>query len=281
MKEISVNKIKSYIKEMFLQLNVIADPVIVGRLKEALNQSQSEQEAYALKALIENAAVAEKEKIPTCQDTGVAVVLLEIGQEILLVDGDLRNAIESGVQEAYQEGYFRMSVVADPLQRKNTGSNLPAMIHYEIVPGDQIKIQCLAKGGGSENCSALKMMSPSAGIQGIRDFVLETVEKSGPNGCPPFVVGIGIGGTFDFCALLAKKALFREFGNRHSDPLYKNLESELLSRINKLNIGPQGYGGACTALEVFVETMPCHIASMPVAVNMQCHASRHLTRVID
>lgn len=281
MNKISVNKIKAHVKEMFLQLNVIADPVIVETLKRALDQSQSEKETYALQVLIENATIAEKEKVPTCQDTGIAVVFLEIGQDVFLIDGDLKIAIEAGVREAYEEGYFRKSVVKDPLKRENTGTNLPAMIHVDIVPGSQIKIQCLAKGGGSENCSALKMMSPSAGIEGIKDFVLETVHNCGPNGCPPFIVGIGLGGSFDYCALLAKKALFRHFNDRHPDPVYAEMEIELFSKINETDIGPQGYGGQCTTLEVFVETLPCHIASMPVAVNMQCHASRHLTRMID
>ncbi len=281
MKEISADSIKAHVKEMFLQLNVRADPYVIEALQQALDQSVSEQESYALKMLIENASVAEKEKIPSCQDTGIAVVFLQIGQAVVLTGGDLKTAVESGVREAYEEGYFRKSVVSDPLLRENTGTNLPAMIHTDIVPGDRIKIQCLAKGGGSENCSTLRMLSPSAGIKGIKDFVLETIRNCGPNGCPPFIAGIGIGGSFDQCALLAKKALFREFGNRHPDPYYAEMETELLQKINKTGIGPQGYGGQCTVMEVFIETMPCHIASLPVAVNMQCHASRHLTRIID
>ena len=210
----------------------------------------------------------------------MACIFLEIGQDVHLIDGDLTEAVNEGVRRGYVNGYLRKSVVADPVRRGNTGDNTPAMIYTEIVPGEQVKITVGPKGFGSENMSAIRMFKPSAGLQGIKDFIIETVEKAGPNPCPPIVVGVGIGGTFDKVALLAKKALMRSLDERHTDPFYARLEEEMLEQINELGIGPQGFGGRTTAIAVNIETMPTHIAGMPCAVNINCHVTRHQTEVL-
>lgn len=227
-----------------------------------------------LDRIIENYEIAENECVPICQDTGVACVFLTIGQEVC-VDGNIADAVNEGVRQGYRDGYLRKSVVGDPLRRVNTGDNTPAMIYYDIVPGDRLEITVAPKGFGSENMSRIKMLKPSDGIEGVKEFVVSAVEEAGPNPCPPIVVGVGIGGTFDKCALLAKRALMRDIRERNPEPFYAELENELLERINALGIGPQGLGGRTTALAVNIETMPTHIAGLPVAVNINCHVTRH------
>ncbi len=230
--------------------------------------------------IIENYEIADSENVPICQDTGMACVFLEIGQDVHFVGGDLTDAINEGVRRGYTNGYLRKSVVKDPVLRGNTGDNTPAMIYTEIVPGDKVKITVGPKGFGSENMSMIRMFKPSHGIEGIKNFILEVVETAGPNPCPPMVVGVGIGGTFDKAALLAKKALMRPLNTSHPDKFYADLEVEMLDKINKLGIGPQGFGGKTTAIGLNIETMPTHIAGMPCAVNINCHATRHKTEVI-
>ncbi|MBE6961199.1 MAG: fumarate hydratase [Ruminococcaceae bacterium] len=236
--------------------------------------------ATVLDQIIENYRIADRENVPICQDTGMACVFLEIGQDVHLVGGDLSEAVHEGVRRGYVNGYLRKSVVSDPVRRGNTGDNTPAMLYTEVVPGDRVKITVGPKGFGSENMSAIRMFKPSAGLQGIRDFILETVENAGANPCPPVVVGVGIGGTFDKAALLAKKALMRPLDIRNSDPFYAELEVEMLDKINELGIGPQGFGGKTTAIAVNIETLPTHIAGMPCAININCHATRHQTEVL-
>ena len=232
-----------------------------------------------LERIIENFEVADRENLPICQDTGMACVFVKLGQEVHVV-GDLNEAIHEGVRQGYREGYLRKSVVRDPLDRVNTGDNTPAVITYDIVPGDKIEITLAPKGFGSENMSAIKMLRPSDGVEGVKEFVLQTVEAAGPNPCPPIVVGVGIGGTFDKAASLAKRALLRDADSSHPDAFYADLEKELLEKINALGIGPQGFGGKTTALAVNIETFPTHIAGLPVAVNINCHVTRHQTEVI-
>jgi len=233
-----------------------------------------------LDKIIENYGIADRDAVPICQDTGVACVFLEIGQDVHFVGGDLREAVDEGVRRGYTNGYLRKSVVCDPLQRVNTGDNTPAMLYTEIVPGDKVTVTLAPKGFGSENMSNLVMLKPSAGLQGVKDVILQTVEAAGPNACPPMVIGVGIGGTFDKSALLAKKALMRPLGSHHPDPFYAELETEMLEKINALGIGPQGFGGRTTALGLNIETMATHIAGMPVAVNINCHVTRHKTEVL-
>ena len=230
--------------------------------------------------LQQNLCVAKEKDLPICQDTGMACVFLEIGQDVHLTGGDLREAVDEGVRRGYTNGFLRKSVVRDPVRRGNTGDNTPAVLYTEIVPGEQVKITLAPKGFGSENMSAIRMFKPSAGLQGIKDFILETVEAAGPNPCPPIVVGVGIGGTFDKAALLAKKALMRPLDTRNPDPFYAGLEKEMLEKVNALGIGPQGFGGRTTAIGLNIETMPTHIAGMPCAININCHVTRHKTEVL-
>ena len=232
-----------------------------------------------LDQIIENYQIADANNVPVCQDTGMACVFVDVGQDVH-VEGSLEAAIHEGVKQGYAEGYLRKSVVRDPLDRVNTGDNTPAMIYYNLVPGDQIKITVAPKGFGSENMSQIKMLKPSDGLQGVKDFVLKVVEEAGPNPCPPIVVGVGIGGTFDKAAYLAKKALLRPVDSRHEEPFYADLEDELLEKVNQLGIGPQGFGGRTTALKVNIEKMPTHIAGLPIAVNINCHVTRHQSEVI-
>ena len=233
-----------------------------------------------LDKIIENYNIACNENVPICQDTGMACVFLEIGQDVHLVGGDLTDAVNEGVRRGYTKGYLRKSVVADPVRRGNTGDNTPAMLYTEIVPGENVKITVGPKGFGSENMSAIRMFKPSAGLQGIKDFILETVDAAGPNPCPPMVVGVGIGGTFDKAALLAKKALMRPVDSENADPFYADLEKEMLEKINQLGIGPQGFGGKTTAIGLNIETLPTHIAGMPCAININCHVTRHKSEVL-
>lgn len=244
-------------------------------LEKAYKEESSSRGRNIIQQIIENDRIAAKETIPLCQDTGLVVVFMEIGQDVHVTDGDVSSAINEGVRRAYQENFLRKSIVRDPLDRVNTGDNTPAMIHSEIIPGDKIHITIAPKGGGSENMSNLKMLPPSAGREGVIEFVVQTVKNAGANPCPPIIVGVGIGANFEGCALLAKKALVRTVGSSNPDPDYARLEIELLRKINELNIGPQGLGGKITALAVHIEKAPCHITGIPVAVNIQCHAARH------
>ena len=232
-----------------------------------------------LDQIIENYQIADQNNVPVCQDTGMACVFVDVGQEVH-IEGSLEEAIHEGVRQGYQDGYLRKSVVRDPIDRVNTGDNTPAMIYYNIVPGDQVKITVAPKGFGSENMSQIKMLKPSDGLAGVKDFVLKVVEEAGPNPCPPIVVGVGIGGTFDKAAFMAKKALLRPVDTRHENPFYADLEDELLEKVNALGIGPQGFGGKTTALKVNIEACPTHIAGLPVAVNINCHVTRHQSEVI-
>ncbi len=279
MREINVNKIKDIIKKLCIEANYYLPEDVFKRIEDAINEEESEVGKNILKTLKENAIIARNEKLPICQDTGLAVVFLEIGQDVHFVGGDLYDAINQGVKEGYDEGYLRKST-CHPFTRKNYGDNTPAIIHTKIVPGDKIKITVAPKGGGSENMSMVKMLKPADGIEGIKKFVIERVSEAGPNPCPPIIVGVGIGGNFERCAILAKEALLREIGSKNPDPELDKLENELLIEINKLGIGPQGLGGRITALAVFVKMEPCHIASLPVGINIQCHAARHKEVII-
>ena len=280
MREIEAAKITDTVKRLCIQANVILPEDVKNCIIKRKSEENWAPAREILDRIEENFELAAAENVPIRQDTGVACVFLEIGQEVHIAGGDITQAVNEGVRQGYAEGYLRKSVVRDPLDRVNTGDNTPAMIYYDIVPGDKIKITVAPKGFGSENMSQIKMLRPSDGIEGVKAFVLKAVEEAGPNPCPPIIVGVGIGGTFDKAALLAKKALLRETGTPSADPLYAKLEEELLEKINALGIGPQGFGGKTTALAVAVEHYPTHIAGLPVAVNINCHVARHKTEVI-
>ena len=280
MREIEAAKITDTVKRLCIQANVILPEDVKNCIIKRKSEENWAPAREILDRIEENFELAAAENVPICQDTGVACVFLEIGQEVHIAGGDITQAVNEGVRQGYAEGYLRKSVVRDPLDRVNTGDNTPAMIYYDIVPGDKIKITVVPKGFGSENMSQIKMLRPSDGTEGVKAFVLKAVEEAGPNPCPPIIVGVGIGGTFDKAALLAKKALLRETGTPSADPLYAKLEEELLEKINALGIGPQGFGGKTTALAVAVEHYPTHIAGLPVAVNINCHVARHKTEVI-
>mgnify|MGYP000969855199 CR=1 FL=1 len=265
---------------MCREANVYLGSEAANALKRALTLEESPAGKEALRQLIENMEIARREQLPLCQDTGFAVFFVEWGQEVHLAGGSLEEAINEGVRKGYREGCLRKSVVADPLNRVNTGDNTPAVIHTVLVPGDRVKITFAPKGGGSENMSRLAMLKPADGIEGVVDFVLHSVREAGPNPCPPIVVGVGIGGTFDQVAVIAKKALLRPLGQPHPDPFYAALEQKILQKVNDLGIGPQGFGGRITALAVHIETYAAHIASLPVAVNLNCHAARHVERIL-
>lgn len=279
MREISASKITEVIKRLCIEANCKLPSDMKACIEKSLNNETFPTAQGILTKIIENYNIAENEQKPICQDTGAACVFLEIGQEVH-INGNLTDAINEGVRQGYKEGFLRKSIVRDPLDRVNTGDNTPAMIYYDIVEGDKIDITLAPKGFGSENMSRIKMLKPSDGVEGVIDFVLETVELAGSNPCPPIVVGVGIGGTFDKCAYLAKKALLRTAESENPLPYYANLEHELLEKINALGIGPQGFGGKTTALAVNIETMPTHIAGLPVAVNINCHVTRHVREVI-
>ena len=252
---------------------VIGDDILVA-FDEGLKVEKSEVGRDILDQLKVNAKIARDEQVPYCQDTGFAVLFVEVGQD-LHVEGNLTNALNEGIRKAYTEGYLRKSILDDPIRRKNTGDNTPAVIHYDIVPGDKLKIHFGAKGGGSENMSRQAMLKPSEGIEGVKNFVVETVSLGGANACPPLVVGVGIGGTFEMSCILAKRAAMRAPQSKNSDPFYAELEEELAGRCNRLGIGPMGLGGLVTVLGVNIETYPCHLVALPVAVNINCHADRH------
>ncbi|WP_198006956.1 fumarate hydratase [Desulforamulus reducens] len=280
MRTIDCEVIISEVARLCQEANFKLEDDVVQSFKCSYETEVSQSGKEILNLLIENAAIAANESIPMCQDTGVAVVFLELGQDTHIINGNLYKAINEGVRKGYQEGYLRKSMVAHPLERVNTGDNTPAVIHTRIVPGDQVKITVAPKGGGSENMSALKMLKPAEGVEGVKNFILETVENAGPNPCPPLIVGVGIGGTMEKCALLAKEALLRSVGEPHPMPDIAELEQELLGKINNLGIGPSGLGGRTTALAVHIEIFGSHIASLPVAVNLNCHAARHKSVVI-
>lgn len=280
MREICVDIIEKAIKELFINANYYLCADIRKKLEEYRNIEVSQIGKEILDKIIENADMAAKNQVAICQDTGMSVVFLEVGQEVCFIGGDINEAINTGVRSAYKEGYLRKSVVGDPIRRKNTGDNTPAVIYYDIVPGDKVRIQIMPKGIGSENMSRIKMLKPSDGVEGITEFVLDTVVNAGSNACPPIIVGIGIGGTFEKAALLSKKALLRSIEEGNADTYYRELERLLLRKINDLGIGPQGMGGITTALSVNIETYATHIAGLPVAVNIACHASRHMEAVI-
>ncbi|WP_459910802.1 fumarate hydratase [Desulfotomaculum defluvii] len=253
---------------------------VVNSFKRSCAAEVSQSGKEILNMLVENAGIAASESIPMCQDTGVAVVFVELGQEVHIAKGNLYDAINEGVRKGYAEGYLRKSMVGHPLERVNTGDNTPAVIHTSIVPGDKIKLTVAPKGGGSENMSTLKMLKPAEGVEGVKKFILDTIQTAGPNPCPPLIIGVGIGGTMEKCAQLAKEALLRPVGKPHPLPDIAELEKDLLEKINKLGIGPSGLGGRTTALAVHIEIFACHIASLPVAVNINCHAARHKSVII-
>jgi fumarate hydratase subunit alpha len=266
-------------KDLFMGINCQLGIDCVNALLRAKEAEKSPLAKEIIEELLENARIAQKENIPMCQDTGFAVFFVELGWDVHL-GFDLYQAINEGVAQAYKEGFLRASIVKNPINRVNTGNSAPAVVHIELVPGDKIKISAMAKGGGSENMSKLYMLNPTDGIEGVKKTVLETVSLAGPNPCPPIIVGVGIGGTFDKACLLAKKSLLRDIGSTNPDPELAKLEDELLEKINKLGIGAGGYGGTVTCLDVFVDTYPCHIASLPLAINIQCNAQRHRSVVI-
>lgn len=280
MREINVSIITDVVEKLCIEANLHLPDDVRNALKTCRACEDSAFAQSVLDKIIENYKIADAENVPICQDTGMACVFLEIGQDVHLVGGDLRQAVDEGVRRGYDKGYLRKSVVADPIRRGNTGDNTPAMLYTEIVPGENVRITVGPKGFGSENMSAIRMLKPSAGLQGIIDFVLETVEAAGPNPCPPMVIGVGIGGTFDKAALLAKKAVMRPLDSHHPDPFYAELEAQMLEKVNTLGIGPQGFGGKTTAIGLNIETMPTHIAGMPCAVNINCHVARHMTEVL-
>jgi fumarate hydratase subunit alpha len=280
MRNVNVGIITEAVKKLSMDSNYYLGDDVVDALKKALPKEESPLGKEILKQILENAEISKNEKMPLCQDTGLSAIFVELGQDVHVEGGDFEGAINEGIRQGYKEGYLRKSIVEDPLRRKNPGDNTPAVISTRIVPGDKIKIVILPKGGGSENMSAIRMLKPSDGEEGFKSFVIETVKKAGGNPCPPIIVGCAIGGSFDKCAHLAKKALLRTVGSVHPDPYYAAMEKELLERVNNTGVGPQGLGGRITALAVHIEAHPCHIASMPAAVNTQCHSARHKEVVI-
>lgn len=279
MKTIRPDQISDAVAKLCMDANYNLGQDVLKALKDFRDQEESPVARELLDQCIENARIARQDQVPMCQDTGFAVLFVELGDQVI-IEGNLTAAITDGVRRGYQDGYLRKSIVADPLRRKNTGDNTPPVVWIDVVPGYNLKITVAPKGGGSENMSEVKMLKPSDGQKGVKDFVVDRVKRSGANPCPPVIVGVGIGGTYDKCAWLSKKALLREIGSKHPDPYYAAMEEELLQRVNDLGIGPQGLGGRTTALAVFIEAFPCHIASLPAAVNIQCHAARHKSAVL-
>ena len=279
MREISAQQITEVVKRLCIEANCHLPQDMKTRIESCRAQENWDAAKEILDRIVENYSIADEASRPICQDTGMACVFLKVGQEVH-VDGSITDAVNEGVRQGYGEGFLRKSVVRDPLDRVNTGDNTPAMIYYDLVPGDQIEITVAPKGFGSENMSQIKMLKPSDGLQGVKDFILKVVEDAGPNPCPPIVVGVGVGGTFDKAAYLAKKALMRSVDQRNPDPFYADLEVEMLEAVNRLGIGPQGFGGRTTALAVNIEQCPTHIAGLPCAVNINCHVTRHKTEVL-
>ncbi|MFY9569241.1 MAG: fumarate hydratase [Acetivibrionales bacterium] len=280
MREIDVSHIIDTVERLCMQANYELNSDIMHALEEGINREGSDTGRRVLSELVENARIAARERIAICQDTGMAVVFIELGQDVHIKGGSLRDAVNEGVRRGYEKGFLRKSVVSDPFERVNTEDNTPAVIHYDIVEGDRIRVTVAPKGFGSENMSGLRMLKPSDGIEGVKAFILETVDKAGPNPCPPVVVGVGIGGTMEKAALLSKKALLRPVDRRNEDERISRLEEEMKELINGLGIGPAGLGGGLTALAVNMEVFPTHIAGLPVAVNISCHVTRHAEAVI-
>jgi len=279
MREVSTQRIIDEVRDLAIRANHELGDDVLQAFTDALVYEESPVGRDILGQLMENAAIAREERTPICQDTGVAVVFVELGQEVSIVDGDLKTALEEGIRQGYKDGFLRKSV-CHPFTRENTGDNTPIIIHFDVVPGDRLRVWVVPKGGGSENMSQLFMLPPSAGWAGIKEKVVKTVKDAGPNPCPPTMLGVGIGGNFEKTALMAKKALLRPLGSKNQDPDLAEKEKELLTEINKSGIGPQGLGGRVTSFAVHILMMPCHIASLPLAVNIQCHASRHMEVVL-
>lgn len=274
MREVKSSDITKKLKEGLLEIASVLPKDVMDRLVELRDKEKWPLAKETITTIIDNDNLAERDSVPMCQDTGMVICFVKIGQDVH-VDGSISDAINEAVREAYTEGYLRKSVVKDPINRVNTKDNTPAIIHYELVEGDVFEISFAAKGFGSENMSKQKMLKPADGLEGVKKFILESVEAAGPNSCPPIIVGVGIGGDFEKSCIMAKKSLMRDVNDYNKDPFYADLEKELLEKINELGIGPQGFGGKTTALRVFIETHPTHIAGLPVAVNIQCHAARH------
>lgn len=280
MREVNVAVITDTVKRLSIEANYFLGDDIKESLKKSREEETYKLAEQVLDKIILNSEIAFKQEMPMCQDTGMACVFLEIGQDVHFVGGNLEAAINEGIRKGYEEGFLRKSVVGDPIRRVNTNDNTPAIVYYDIVDGDKVKITLAPKGFGSENMSRIGMLKPSDGLDGVKNFVIETVKLAGPNPCPPMVVGVGIGGTFDKAAYLAKKALIRPINMSNKDEFYKDLEMDLLEKINELGIGPQGFGGKTTALGINIEVYPTHIAGLPVAVNINCHATRHKEAII-
>lgn len=280
MKTIHTEEVAKAVKEMCIEANHFLSGDMCRRLEAAVKSEESPLGKQVLKQLQENLEIAGNEMIPICQDTGMAVVFVRLGQEIHIEGGSLTDAINQGVHDGYVDGYLRKSIVGDPIERKNTGDNTPAVIHYELAEGDSLELTLAPKGFGSENMSRIFMLKPADGIEGVKDAILTAVRDAGPNACPPMVVGVGIGGTFEKCALMAKHALTRDLEEPSPIPYVRELEQEMLDKINRLGIGPGGLGGTVTALAVNIETYPTHIAGLPVAVNICCHVNRHAHRIL-
>ncbi len=281
MREISYDELVETVKNLCMEANYYLPGDVLDALKRAYEKEESSIGKEILAQIIENNEIARKEKLAICQDTGFAVFFVELGEEVKIKGGNYLDAFNEGVRQGYKEGYLRKSIVNDPVfDRINTKDNTPCIVHTEIVPGDKMKITICPKGGGAENMSTVKMLTPAQGIEGVKQAVIEQVKNAGGKPCPPIIVGVGIGGTFEKCAILAKKALLRPIGSKNPDPRYAQVEEELYEEINKLGIGPMGLGGTTTCLAVHIETHPCHIASMPMAININCHAARHKSVVI-
>ena len=281
MRQVNVSEITGIVQQLCIENNIYLDEEIINKIEEFSKKEDSQIGKQILEQILINAKLATDENRPMCQDTGIAVIFVELGQDVHISNGKLYDAINDGVKLGYTQGYLRKSVVEDPVfDRKNTKDNTPAIIHTEIVPGDKIKITVASKGAGSENMSEIKMLKPADGIDGVKDFVIDRIKRSGGMPCPPIIVGVGVGGNFEQCAYLSKKALLRPLNTGNPDPKWNAVEKELLTKINRLGIGPMGLGGRTTALAVQILTMPCHIASLPVAVNLQCHAHRHKIAII-
>lgn len=280
MKRIHTDQIIQIVEEMCIEANYYLSSDMAKGIEESINNEKSQVGKKILHMLEENLKIAQNDQIPICQDTGMAVVFVELGQGVVIEGGSLDNSIHEGVRRGYEKGFLRKSVVSDPLIRKNTGDNTPAIIHYEVVEGDKLKITLAPKGFGSENMSRIYMLKPSDGVEGVKDVIIKTVDELGVNACPPLVIGVGLGGTFEKSALLAKKALLRPLDEFSNVEHIKDLEIELLEKINKLGIGPQGLGGTTTALALNIETYPTHIAGLPVAINICCHVNRHVSKVL-
>lgn len=275
MREIHVSAVTDAVKKLCMEANWSLEPDMLRAFDRALATERSPAGKQVLQILQDNARLAASKRIPYCQDTGFAVCFVELGQDVHVAGGGLYEAINEGVRQGYTEGYLRASIVRSPFDRVNTGDNTPAVIHVDVVPGATLKLMLMAKGGGCENRSRYKMLTPAEGLPGVKDFVIECVRTAGPDACPPLVLGVGVGGTFEKAAVLSKQALFREVGSPNADPVAGALEQELLERANRLGIGPQGYGGDTTAFAIHILTYPCHITSLPVAVTIECHAHRH------